>query len=161
MSSCLKPRGRNRVHARLLQGSRFVHGGRRSNQCNSLAAELIQNLFWRNAVNKTEYGDPFVEENLYLIFEANRFVRQVSRLGSSYTFNMLRQWSKAAMKCFFCRVDGSLVFHGDPQVHSKWLWRDDLDLTDDIADSLRFESMSTERSEPPIARNGRRKPLRR
>ncbi len=74
MAACLKPGGRNHVYARLLQGNRFVHGGRRSNQCDSLAAELIQNLFGGNAINKAEYGNPFVQENLHLIFETNRFV---------------------------------------------------------------------------------------
>src|SRR5258708_31022412 len=63
MAACLKAGGRNHVHARLLQGNRFVHGGRRSNQHDSLAAELIQNMFGGNAINKAEYGNPLVQEN--------------------------------------------------------------------------------------------------
>ena len=64
------------------------------------------------------------------------------------------------MECLFRRGQGSFVFHGDPQVHRKWLWCEALDLANDIADRLRLEAMSAERSESPIVRNGRRKPLR-
>ena len=91
MAASLKAGGRNHVHARLFQGNRFVHSGRRSNQRDSLAAELIQNLFRGNAINEAEYGNPFVQENLYLIFKTNRFIREIGGFGSSDTFNMFCQ----------------------------------------------------------------------
>jgi hypothetical protein len=75
MTAGLKAGCHNRVHARLLQGNRFVHSGRRSNECDSPSTELIQNLFGRNSVNEAECRYSFVQENLYLIFKANRFVR--------------------------------------------------------------------------------------
>jgi len=40
---------------RLFQGNRFVYGGRRPNQRDSLTTELIQNLFRGNAVDNAEY----------------------------------------------------------------------------------------------------------
>ena len=54
MSTCLKAGGHNHVYARLFQGNRFVHGGRRSDQHDSPAAELIQNLFGGMLTNKAE-----------------------------------------------------------------------------------------------------------
>src|SRR5882757_3780818 len=126
MSACLKAGGRNCVHARLLQGNRFVRSSRRSKQHDSLAPELIQNLFGGNAINEAECSHPFVQENLYLIFETNRFVWVVGGLASSDTFNMVCQGREAAMKGYFCRGEGSFVFHGDPQVHRKWFGREGL-----------------------------------
>ena len=160
MAACLKAGGHNDVHTRLLQSNRFVDGGRRSDQHDSLAAELIQNLFGGKAVNKAECRNPFVQENLYLIFEMNRFVRAVGGLGSSDTFNMSCQWSEAALKCLFRRSEGSFVLHGNPQIYRKWLWCKAVDLANDFADSLRVEAMSTERSKSPIIRNVCRKLLR-
>ena len=121
MAACLKTRGRDHVDARLLQGDRFVHSGRRSNQYDSLAAELIQNLFGRNAVNKAEYGNPFVQENLCLVFETDRLVPQVAWPGSSDALNMFCQRRETAFKCLFRRGEGSFVFHGNPQIRRKWL----------------------------------------
>ncbi len=111
MSASLKAGGRNHVHARLLQRNCFVYGGCRSNQRDSPAAELIQYLFGGNSINKAECGNPSVQENLYLIFKTNCFVRQISRPCSSYTFNMPFQRSEAAMECFFRRGQGSIVLH--------------------------------------------------
>ena len=150
MAARLKARGHDCVYARLLQGNSFVHGGCCSNQSDSLAAKLIQNLFRGNAVNKAEYRDPFLQENLHLIFETNGFIREGGGFDSSDTFNMSCQRRDAAMKCLFCRGAGSFVFHRNPQIHRKWFWCEGLDLADDIADRLRFEAMSAERSEPPI-----------
>jgi len=67
MAACLKAGGCNHVHTRLFQGNRFVYGGRRPNQRDSLTTELIQNLFRGNAVDNAEYGNPFVQDNLCLI----------------------------------------------------------------------------------------------
>jgi len=89
MAAGLKAGGGNHIHAHLLQGNGFVHGGRRSNQGGFPAAELIQYLFGRDAINKTECGDPFVQENLNLIFETNRFIGAVGWPRSPYIFNML------------------------------------------------------------------------
>jgi hypothetical protein len=160
MAACLKAGGHNHVHARMLQGNRFVHGGRRPNQHDSSAAELIQNLLGGNPINKAECGNPLLQENLYLIFETNRFVPAIGGLGSSDTFKMSCQRREAAVECFFRRGEGSFIFHGNPQVHRKWLCCEAVDFANNFAYSLRFEAMSTERSESPKVRNGRRKPLR-
>jgi hypothetical protein len=53
-------------------------------------------------------------------------------------------------ECLFCRGQDFFIFHGDPQVHRKWFGREGLDLADDIANRLRLEAMSAERSEPPL-----------
>ena len=89
MAAWLKPRGRNYVHVRLLQGDRFVDSGCCSNQDDSPATELIQNMFGGNSINKDEYRNTLVQEDLDLIFETNRLVRTVGGLGSFDTFNML------------------------------------------------------------------------
>ena len=78
--------------------------------CDSLAAELIQYLSGGDAINKAECGDPFIQENLYLIFETNRFIREIGGLGASDTFNMLCKRSQAAIKSFLRRGGGSFVF---------------------------------------------------
>src|SRR5258708_3564690 len=111
MSASLKAGCDNHVHVRLLQCNRLVHSGRRSNQRDSLSAELIQNLFGGNAINEAEYGNPFVQENLYLIFETNWFIWAVGRLGSSDTIDMSFQRCEATIEGLFCRGEGSFVFH--------------------------------------------------
>src|ERR1700742_4196733 len=107
MTARLKAGGHDHVHARLLQGDRFVHGGSCSNQCDSPAAELIQNLFGGNAINKAEYGNPFIQKNLRLIFELNRFVRAIRTLSSSNTIDVFRHWRDATMECLFGRSKSS------------------------------------------------------
>src|SRR5580658_6799992 len=114
MTASLKTGGRYHIHPGLFQGNRFVHCCRRSNQCNPSTAELIQNLLRGNSINEAECGNSLVEENLYLVFEANRFVWLIGRPRTSYTFNMLFQWRKAAMKVLLRRSPGSFVFHRHP-----------------------------------------------
>src|ERR1700733_4854023 len=111
MAACLKAGGSNHIHARLLEGDRFVHGGCSTNQRDSPAAKLVQDLFGRNAENEAECGDSFLQENLYLVFEADWIVRPVGWLRPSRTFNMFHQRREAAMECLFRCGECPLVLH--------------------------------------------------
>ena len=85
MSTGLKARGRNYVHAfsKAIASSAVV-----AVPISAISFRRNSSNIWFrwNAINKTESGDLLVQQNLYLIFETNWFVRAIGRLDSSDTF---------------------------------------------------------------------------